>query len=271
MNKEKALRLQNVTILFDIAWETYKKYFKVLLKLNILPVIIVLTGLSIFSMIDDFEDISKYLDKYDFIMIAALILGVVVISVVVSSLNYIAQITVLNQSSIKDSEKYETEGDATDIKSTEVTLFGAYSVASKLLFPYFWIMLLTGLLILIGFVLLVVPGVVFSIWFVFASFFLVFEGKRGKSALQMSKRYVRGIWFEVFLRLVVAALLGLLLNIALATFKGFMGSVASDVTDTTSLNLFLDFIYQLVITPYFVVYMYELYRDVVKANEPILE
>lgn len=255
MNKEKALQLQNVTILFDSAWDTYKRYFKTLLSINFIPVIVGVLVLSVFSMIGDFEQISGYLTRSDFMGIFALVFGVSIISVVVSSLNYIAQVVVLGHSD----------------NDTKISAVEAYGIASKMLFSYLWLMILAGLIVFLGFLLLVVPGIVFSVWFIFASFFLILKGEKGKEALRKSKRHVKGIWTEVFIRLIVAAFLGLLLSVAVAVFKSFLISVSSGSINSYSMDMIFDFLYSLVVTPYFMVYIYELYKDVVNANESVIE
>lgn len=254
MNKEKAKHLQNVTILFDMAWDTYKKYFRTLMKINVIPVIVGLMAVSIFSMVGDFENIARYLAKYDFILAGALVLGVASITIVVASLNYIAQISVISGGVSHETDK-------------TISVWLAYKNASRLLFPYFWVMILTGLIILAGVLLLVVPGIVFSVWFAFSAMILILGNERGVDALKKSKRYVRGIWFEVFLRFLAIAALSLLLNVALGIFKAFIDDVL--VAIQMEARLVIDFIYQLVVTPYFVVYGYELYKDIVKAHETV--
>ncbi len=68
---------------------------------------------------------------------------------------------------------------------------------------FLWLYNLTGFIITGGFLLLVVPGVIFLIWFAFAQFILASEDERGMKALLKSKEYVREKWFDVFLRLFV--------------------------------------------------------------------
>lgn len=68
---------------------------------------------------------------------------------------------------------------------------------------FLWLYNLAGFIITGGFLLLVVPGVIFLIWFAFAQFILASEDERGMKALLKSKEYVRGKWFDVFLRLFV--------------------------------------------------------------------
>jgi len=70
-------------------------------------------------------------------------------------------------------------------------------------FSFMWLYNLTGFIIAGGFLLLIIPGVIFLVWFAFSQFILVSEGERGMNALLKSKEYVKGKWFDVFLRLFV--------------------------------------------------------------------
>jgi hypothetical protein len=252
MKNDKAIRLQNVTILFDTAWNTYKKYFEVLLKVNYIPVIIGMSAVSLFTFVGGFESFAAYLTKPDFIDIIGLVFGVTTITIVTISVNYIAQVIALSRSTDVDG------GGA-------VSIYSIYKEASGKLFPYFWVMILCGLIIVGGMILLIVPGIIFSVWFAFSSFTFIVGNEKGAAALKKSKQYVRGIWLEVFLRFIAAALLAFLLSAALGVLRGFVEDVFIEGAATTS--HVLDFIYQLVVTPYFVVYSYELYKDVVRVNE----
>lgn len=69
--------------------------------------------------------------------------------------------------------------------------------------PLFWVGLLTGFTIGGGFMLFIIPGVIFTVWFFFAQFIAVKEDVRGMGALLKSREYVRGQWFNVALRLLL--------------------------------------------------------------------
>lgn len=244
-NKDKIARLQEFTLLFDTAWATYKAHFLRLLKVNSLPVIAVTALLAIFPFIGDFQTIVEYLQAGDIVRILALIFGISTLVVGISSLNYIAQIRVVSS-------------------EEEVSTISTYEYASKFLFSYIWVLILTGLCILAGFILLIVPGIVVAVWLSLTSFVLITGKAKGLEALRLSKRYVRGIWLQVFVRLLAAAFLGMLVSSAFAILQSF-------IKDIFGANLYfeniLNLVYQLVVAPYFVVYGYELYKDVVRANE----
>jgi hypothetical protein len=68
---------------------------------------------------------------------------------------------------------------------------------------FMWLYNLTGFIITGGFLLLIIPGIIFLVWFAFAQFILASEDERGMKAILKSKEYVRGKWLDVFLRLFI--------------------------------------------------------------------
>lgn len=74
---------------------------------------------------------------------------------------------------------------------------------SKKLWSFIWIFTILSYIVTGGFLLVVIPGIIFSIWFFFSQFILAREDERGMSALLKSKEYVKGYWFDVFLRMFI--------------------------------------------------------------------
>ena len=70
--------------------------------------------------------------------------------------------------------------------------------------PFFWVSLLTGLIIFGGMILLIVPGLIFSVWYFFSIYAFGIDGVRGYSALQKSKDLVQGRFWPVVWRVIVA-------------------------------------------------------------------
>jgi len=88
----------------------------------------------------------------------------------------------------------------------------ALKKGNEIILPLMWVGFLTSLIIGGGFILLIIPGVIFIVWFFFAQFILVQEGVHGMSALLKSREYVRGEWFNVTLRLLLVWAASLLLG-----------------------------------------------------------
>jgi len=92
------------------------------------------------------------------------------------------------------------------------------SVKSKII-SAFWISILVGWAILGGILLFIIPGIIFSVWFVFSSFVLVSEGLSGTKALSKSKALVRGRWFSVFFKIIAFIILIIGLSILMDMVK----------------------------------------------------
>ena len=81
---------------------------------------------------------------------------------------------------------------------------------------YWWLCVLEMLILSAGFVLLIIPGIVLAILFLFSQFVLVEEEYRGLNALMISREYIKGYAWSVFGRLL---LLGALLASLVAIFE----------------------------------------------------
>jgi hypothetical protein len=65
---------------------------------------------------------------------------------------------------------------------------------------FIWVFLLAQIIIVGGFGLFFIPGILFAVWFSFALFVFAKEGVSGMSALLKSKEYVKGHFGGIFLR-----------------------------------------------------------------------
>ncbi len=106
-----------------------------------------------------------------------------------------------------------------------------------------WILFLAGGIVMAGF-LLVVPGLLFSTWFVFATFILYAEDRRGLDALLASRAYVRGHFWNTLGKLLLLWLIALLIGMI-----PWLGQV-------------LSFLF----TPYLFLFMMAMYRDLSKGR-----
>lgn len=71
---------------------------------------------------------------------------------------------------------------------------------------FLWLFSLVGLIIGGGYGLLIIPGILFTVWFFFAQYILAAEDTRGMDALLKSREYVRGHGWAVFGRILLAML-----------------------------------------------------------------
>src|SRR3989338_121651 len=94
---------------------------------------------------------------------------------------------------------------------------GAFSRGLHFFFPFVWVSFLMGFTTLGGTFLLLIPGLLVSIWLSLSLYVLFSEGKNGMEALTASWHYVKGFWGPVFWRLFflgfVLAIFGFLVNL----------------------------------------------------------
>ena len=129
----------------------------------------------------------------------------------------------------------------------------AYKQSSGLILSSLVISILTGLALMGGFILLVIPGIIFLVWFSFGNYVLVNEGKKGSEALQASKEYVKGNFWAVLGRYIV------LILVAIVVF-----AVPSGILSMTGLKILEDVyttVASLFFSPLAVIYTFLMYRS----------
>ncbi len=95
----------------------------------------------------------------------------------------------------------------------------------------YWIfLLLSGVLTLIyifGFVLLIVPGILFVVWFAFSRFMAIEKGFGVKQSLSKSKELVKGVYWKILGRLIVFGAFTMAVQMVLSVIPYGLGSIVS--------------------------------------------
>ncbi len=110
--------------------------------------------------------------------------------------------------------------------------------------PFFLVSLLTGLVVGLGFLLLIIPGVIFAVWFVFSAYIVICEDKRGFKALSRSRQLVKGYWWPTAKRVYAVMIIVIPLSLG-AQFIPYLGQFA----------------YLILFTPFFIIYNYLIYQN----------
>ena len=149
---------------------------------------------------------------------------------------------------------------------------------------YWWISILLVAISIGGFLLFIIPGIIFWIWFSFAIYVLVDEDKRGMNALFRSKQLVAGYWWKIFGRYITLSLTIVIVIIPVTIIAvgiglgGFLWEVAQNGFDATGENKIptllgglvqlLMTVFQWFISMFSAVFGFMLYRDLkrVKGN-----
>ncbi|MFA5109707.1 MAG: hypothetical protein WC458_04170 [Patescibacteria group bacterium] len=147
-----------------------------------------------------------------------------------------------------------------DYQGKELDIF---KETKKLFWPYFGLTLLTTIFILLWSLLLIIPGIIYSIFYSLACYAFFFEEKRGMAAIRRSIQLVKGYWWPVFGRFLV---------ICLATWI-FMAIVSLPLSFVSEDSIFSSLwagliqIISFLIGPVVLLFNYRIYRDLVKIKK----
>jgi hypothetical protein len=228
------MKMATVSELLRSSWSIYKARIKTLLSISIVTLVLTLAVTPLTEVEKPMEDFTWTAEM----IIFAAVLGIIYVFFTI----WTSAATIM---AIKD----ESLGFKSAFKESLEKV------------PYFlWIEILVGIFSLIGFVLFIIPGIVFSIWFCLAPLVFMFEGTKGLKALWASKAYVSGNFWAVLRRLVILGFVYLLF-----TIPTFILDTQSHVA-ANLYNILLAF----VLTPYITVYTVQLYkalRDLKNPNE----
>lgn len=140
------------------------------------------------------------------------------------------------------------------IDNRSLTVKEAYKGAASFFWRYLGLTIVMMVILFIGFILFIIPGIILSIWFAFSTFILILERSAIKEALSRSREYVRGRWWGVFGRVVVMTLILVVLTIVVSGISAFIPSDVVTEVIIAGFSLFL--------APLGVGYMYLMYQDI---------
>jgi hypothetical protein len=80
-----------------------------------------------------------------------------------------------------------------------------FSSSSNLIWPVILASFLVTLSVIGGTLLLIIPGIIFGVWYSFTSYTVIFEGAKGLDAMRASKSLVVGRWWSIAWRMIATA------------------------------------------------------------------
>ncbi len=98
----------------------------------------------------------------------------------------------------------------------------AYGHVFRMFFKYLGTILLSGLVVGLGFMFCIVPGIIFAIWFAFTSSVCVLEGMGGVNAMGRSRELARGNAWRIIGLWLLTILANLVLGWAIGFFAEFV-------------------------------------------------
>jgi len=145
---------------------------------------------------------------------------------------------------------------------TSITVTEAYIFAKNHFFSYLWVNILMSLVIMLGFILLIIPGFIFALWYAFATYTVLFEGKKGIGALKRSKELVKGQFAAIVGRFLFLMLISIVVIVPLVLIMSATVESQSQILSNMAISVL-----NLAIYPIMTAYMYYIYFDLRKEKE----
>jgi hypothetical protein len=241
-----AVHLASFNEILIEAWRSYRLKLKNLLGITIIPALASIAFLIIAIIFGGLLAAIAAITNGAYAPIA-IVLGVIFGIFAIIALLYLAfwgQIALL----------YNVGSDET------VGAIESYKRTRGKIWDYAWIAFLVGVSTLCGYVLFIVPGIIFSIFFSFAAFAFLFENEKGMNALLKSREYVRGKWWGVLFRLWAMAGLFVLLSWVFSLFsQGFQAAKAPGAIQTVI--AFIEQITMFILAPLQTVFVYKTFTN----------
>jgi hypothetical protein len=133
-------------------------------------------------------------------------------------------------------------GRPTDVRSSLDFALGRHRLLSLL-----WVGIITTVMVAVGLILIIIPGIYLFVAVAFAIPVLMLEGLRGMGAISRSMSLVSGRWWPTFGRLLV----GLILYIVGVVLVGVIGAAITHGVSSVSLYLIINGIVAIVISVFF--------------------
>ncbi len=100
----------------------------------------------------------------------------------------------------------------------------AFNKSWPKILSYWWISIISTFIIIGGYLLFIIPGIILAIWFSLAAYVLVSEDRTGMTALFRSKQLIKGYWWKVFWRFLAMSIIIFLITLV-AGFIPFIKNI----------------------------------------------
>jgi hypothetical protein len=148
----------------------------------------------------------------------------------------------------------------------QINIFGAYQFALARYLPFFGTLFLVGLVTLLGFFLLIVPGIIAIFWFALVYPVFVVEGETFGRAMGRSRELAKHNWFKILLIFILGGGLNWLSQLGAESITGMI--MGADPTGTYLLVLvFLQTVFAMLIQPIGLIGFVVLYFDIRVRDE----
>lgn len=247
-NKTTKPELATVPYLIYESWCLYRQAFNILIGYSAWMIPPYLLLLTLMLLVPQDKILTDYVLIY---ILISIIQGIVVIWITN------ALILVINKLAAKK-----------EIDTNEIN-----RQSWRLVAPLLIVALLVTLVIFGGLLLLIIPGILFAIWFSFAQISVILDNKKGIDALSFSRSLFSNRFLPMLRRVIIGPLLllivyTLILSIVIGFGFVFSGNIQS-VLDQEVFPLWPDILENLLVVfmlPIFLIYWTLLYRSVKESK-----
>jgi len=245
MEKEKKIKM---TAVFDLLQSAIKTWWKNLSKFFLLyiwgiayaaipiAVLLLLVGVGYFT--------SLWENSYFAIVASFICLWAVIFIVYYSIRVYLSMFLLIKHNYAK--------------KELEI-----YKESANYFWSYITLIFLTLILLALWFMALFVPALIFAIFYTFACYAFIFEGKRDIDAIRRSRELVAGYWWAVLGRFI---LLGIVLMLFIMIISLPLQFLSPSGVGAAIWNIVVQIINYLV-GPIGLIFTYLMYQDLVKIKK----
>ncbi len=138
-----------------------------------------------------------------------------------------------------------------------------FKETKNVVLPYLALAVLTTIFIFLWTLLLIIPGIIFSIFYSLAIYVFFFEGKKGMAAIKRSTELVKNYWWAVAGRYL---LFGLIMWVVMMIFSAPLMMVPEKSLPWQILNAIYQII-NMLIGPIALLFSYQIYQDLVKIKK----
>jgi hypothetical protein len=142
-----------------------------------------------------------------------------------------------------------------------MTVKSAYLAAREKIGAYFSTSIWVGLLVGLGFLLLIVPGIYWGVLYSLAPLIILVEGP-GVRAMSRSKELIKGYWFDVLIRYIILCITTYILQLIIQTVFVQLGNSLGHIYSPLSVvSNFSGYISSLFVAPIQIIFTYQLYQN----------
>ncbi len=153
-------------------------------------------------------------------------------------------------------------------------LVTSFSFALERVLPLLWVSILTGVIVAIGFILVIIPGIYLLISFVIAVPVLMAEDQRGLNALRRSRELVSQHWWHVLGAIIIAAIVAFVGELVIGVVAAVLvrGLTPHSVTGFLLISAIVTAIFSILYFPFTAAVPVVLYVDMLaRKGDPQLD